>query len=135
MNTHKELPLYFPDCPPSSDSFTLLHNSRDTTWEILDGHLGGEGVVLVGPFGDQGPQRGIGGKDAVVAMAVDAGRREELGQAVDELEGREAHGGAAGGIRVGQDVEDLVGVSSDEVEAGTNASRRCPRRGAGHNSE
>ena len=32
MNTHKELPLSFPGCPPSPDTLTpLLHNLSDTT--------------------------------------------------------------------------------------------------------
>jgi len=50
--------------------------------EILDGHLIGEGVVLAGPFGDQGPQGRVGGEDPVVPVAVDPGRREDLGEAI-----------------------------------------------------
>ena len=82
----------------------------------MDGHLGGEGVVLVGPLGDQGPEGRIGGEDTMVAVAVDPGWREDLGQAVEELEGREAEGGTAGGVGFGEHVEDLVGVAADEVE-------------------
>ncbi|MCJ7630600.1 MAG: hypothetical protein MUO50_19670 [Longimicrobiales bacterium] len=79
--------------------------------------LSPEGVVLVGPLGDQGPQRRIGGKDAVVAVAVDAGRRENLGQTIQELQGREPEGGAARRIGPWEEVEDLVGAPTDEVES------------------
>ena len=48
---------------------------------------------------------------------MDAGRREDLGQAVQELQSGEAQGGTAGGIGLGEPVEDLVGAAADEVEA------------------
>jgi hypothetical protein len=54
------------------------------------GSLNSRGMVLPGPFGDQGPQWGVGGEDAMVPVAVDAGWGEDRGQAVQELEGREA---------------------------------------------
>jgi len=52
-----------------------------------------------------------------------------------QLEGGEAKCGAAGGVGLRQEVEDLVGAAGDEVEplegeggpGETNASRRCPR--------
>ena len=44
--------------------------------------LSGEGVALVGPFGDEVPEGRIGGEDAVVAVTVDTGRREDLGEPV-----------------------------------------------------
>lgn len=52
----------------------------------------------------------------MVSVAMDAGWREDRGQAVQELEGGEAQGGAAGQVRFRQDVEDLVGAAGDEVE-------------------
>ncbi len=53
----------------------------------------------------------------MVAVTVEAGRGEDLGQALEELEGGEAERGAAGGIGVGEEVEDLVGAAGDEVES------------------
>jgi hypothetical protein len=53
----------------------------------------------------------------VVAVAVDTGRRENRGQAVQELESGKAEGGAARGIGLGEQVEDLVRAAADEVEA------------------
>jgi hypothetical protein len=92
----------------------LWFGRRET---VEAGDLGGQGVILLGPGGDQRPQGSIGGKDAVVAVSVDAGWREYLGQAVQKLQGREAQGGAAGGIGLGEQVEDLVGASADQMEA------------------
>jgi hypothetical protein len=100
-------------------------------WELP----GGEGVALVGPFGDQAPEGSVGGEDAVVAVAVEVGWGEDRGQPVQELESREREGGTAGGVGVGEEVEDLVGsvaykMEPLECEGGpgvTNASRRCPR--------
>ena len=81
------------------------------------GELSGEGVILLGPGRDQRPQRSVGGKDAMVTVTVDAGRRENLGQAVQELQGREAQGGAAGEVGPWEEVEDLIGTVVDQVEA------------------
>jgi hypothetical protein len=53
----------------------------------------------------------------VVTVAVDPGGREDLGEAVQELEGGEAKCRAAGGIGVGEEIEDLVGAAADEVES------------------
>ena len=61
-----------------------------------DEALGG-GVILPGPSGDEGPEGGVGGEDAVVSVAVDAGWREDGGETVQELQGGKAEGGAAGG--------------------------------------
>jgi len=47
---------------------------------------------------------------------MDAGWGKDRGQAIQELQGGEAQGGAAGGVRLGQDVEDLVGTTVDEME-------------------
>ena len=80
------------------------------------GSLSGEGVILPGPGRDQRSQRSVGGEDAVVTVTVDAGRREDLGQPIQELQGREPQRGAAGGIGLRQDVEDLVGTAADQVE-------------------
>jgi hypothetical protein len=77
------------------------------------GELSGQGIVLPGPFGDEGSQGRIGSKDTVVSMAMDAGWREDRGEPVQELQGRETQGGAARGIRRGEDVEDLVGTVAD----------------------
>ena len=52
----------------------------------------------------------------MIAVTVDAGWRKDRGQAIQELQGGEAQGGAAGGVRLGQDVEDLVGTTVDEME-------------------
>jgi hypothetical protein len=110
---------------------------RGGCWEreTWTGELSGEGVVLLGPGRDQGPQRSVRGENAVVAVTVDAGRGEDLGQAVQELQGGETQGGAAGEVGPWQEVEDLVGASPDQVESvegegrpsKTNAPRRCPR--------
>jgi hypothetical protein len=51
------------------------------------GSLSGQDIVLPGLLGDQRPQGRIGGKNPVVSVAVDAGWGEDLGQAVEELEG------------------------------------------------
>ena len=71
----------------------------------------------------------------MVAVAVNAGWGEDLGESVQELESGETKGGAAGEVGPREEVEDLVGAAADEVEAvegerrpgTTNASRRCPR--------
>jgi hypothetical protein len=47
---------------------------------------------------------------------MNAGRREDLGEAVQELQGGEAQCGAAGGIGFRQEVENLVGAAINEVE-------------------
>jgi hypothetical protein len=47
--------------------------------------LSDEGVVLVGPLGEEEPQGCVGGKDAVVAVAVDVGWREDVGEAAQLL--------------------------------------------------
>ena len=52
----------------------------------------------------------------MVTVAVDVGQGEDVGETVKELRGRESEGGAAGGIRLGQNVEDLIGAAADEVE-------------------
>jgi hypothetical protein len=48
---------------------------------------------------------------------MNSGRREDLGQPVQELESGEAEGGAAGGIGLRQDVENLIRAVADQVEA------------------
>ena len=53
----------------------------------------------------------------MVAMAVDAGWREDGGEAVEELQGREPEGGTAGEVGPREEVEDLVGAAADEVES------------------
>ena len=84
---------------------------------MCDEILAGGGVVFLSPGGDEGPEGGVGCEDAVVAVAVNAGRRKDGGEAIQELQGREPEGGAAGGIGLLQKVEDLVGAAADEVEA------------------
>ena len=79
--------------------------------------LGGESIVLLGPFGDEGSQGRIGGKDPVVTVTVDAGWREDGGQPIQKLQSRETQGRAASGVGLGQDVEDLVRAAADQVEA------------------
>jgi hypothetical protein len=59
----------------------------------------------------------------VVTVTVDAGRREDLGQPIEELQGRETQGGPACGIGLGEDVEDLVRVAADKMQ-----SVECKRR-------
>jgi hypothetical protein len=53
----------------------------------------------------------------MVTVAVDPGRRKDRGQAVQELQGREAEGGPTGRVWFRQYVEDLVGAAADEMEA------------------
>ena len=50
-------------------------------------------------------------------MAVDAGRGEDLGQPVQELQGRQTQGGAASEVGPWEEVEDLVGTVADQVES------------------
>ena len=73
-------------------------------------------MVLLGPFGDEGSEGRIGGEDAVVAVTVDAGWRQDRGEPIEELQGREAQRSASGGIGLGEEVEDLIGAATDEVE-------------------
>ena len=47
---------------------------------------------------------------------MDTGRGEDGGEVIQELESGELQGGAAGGIGLREDMEDLVGVAADEVE-------------------
>jgi hypothetical protein len=54
------------------------------------GRLTGQDVVLLGPGGDQRPKGGVGGEDPMVAVPMDAGWREDRGEAIQELESREA---------------------------------------------
>lgn len=51
-----------------------------------DGLRSGEDVVLVGPGRDERPQGSVGGEDAVVTVAVDAGRGKDGRETVEELE-------------------------------------------------
>ena len=51
------------------------------------------------------------------AVTVAAGRGEDLGQAVQELQGRETQGGATGGVGPREEVEELIGVIVDQVES------------------
>ena len=83
---------------------------------IETGDLSGQGVVLLGPCGDQRSQGSIGGEDAVVPVAVDAGRGEDGGEPVQELESRETQRGSAGQVGSWEEVEDLVGTVADQVE-------------------
>jgi hypothetical protein len=53
----------------------------------------------------------------VITVAVDAGRGEDRGQAVQELESGETERGAASGVGLGEEVEDLVGTAANQVEA------------------
>jgi hypothetical protein len=56
-------------------------------------------TLRVGARGPGGwPTGRVGGKYTVVAVTVDAGRGKDLGQAVQELQGREAQRGPTGGI-------------------------------------
>ncbi len=79
--------------------------------------MGGEGVVLEGPVCDQRPQRRVGGEGPMVTVTVDPRRWKDLGEAVKELEGREAEAGAAGQVGLREEIEDLVGAVADEVES------------------
>jgi len=79
--------------------------------------LSGEGIVLASSLGDERPQERIGGEDPMVTVAMDAGWGEDLGQAVQRLQGRETQGGAAGEVGPRQDVEDLVGAVVNEMKA------------------
>ena len=57
---------------------------------------------------DAGPETRIGGEDAVVAVAVDAGRGDEAGKGGEELERREGEDRAAVGCGSRQVIEDLA---------------------------
>jgi hypothetical protein len=52
----------------------------------------------------------------MVPVAMDAGWREDRGQAIQELESGEAERCAAGGVGLRQEVEDLVRAAADQVE-------------------
>jgi hypothetical protein len=82
--------------------------------------LGGVGLV-VAEGDDSGSKSCIGGEDAVIAVAVDPGRRDQAGEGIEELERREDEEGAAVG-----------GGASGLVEDPANAHGvGRPRRGAG----
>jgi hypothetical protein len=49
-------------------------------------------------------------------MPVDAGRRKDRGQAVQELQGGETKRAATGGIGLGKQVENLVRAAADQME-------------------
>jgi hypothetical protein len=66
---------------------------------------------LASPGGDEAAQSGIGGEDAVVALAVDAGRRDEAGEGVEKFEGREREDGAPIGGGPGQAVDHTANVT------------------------
>ena len=53
----------------------------------------------------------------MVSVSVDAGWREDRGQAIQKLQGRETQGGPTGRVWFRQYVEDLVGAAVDEMEA------------------
>ena len=82
----------------------------------MDGCVDGEGIVLPGLGRDQRPQRSVGGEGPMVPVAVDAGWGEDFGQPIQKLQSREAQGGAAGGVGLRQEVEDLVRAAADQVE-------------------
>jgi hypothetical protein len=67
------------------------------------GSLGGQGVILPGPFGDEGSQGRIGGKDPVVSVAMDAGWGKDRGQAIQDTErsGVRRRGGVGWAVRGG----------------------------------
>ena len=52
----------------------------------------------------------------MVAVPMDAGWREDRGEAIQQLESREAQRGPTGGIGFRQEVEDLAGSTVDEME-------------------
>jgi hypothetical protein len=52
----------------------------------------------------------------VVTVTVDSGWGKDGGEAVQELESREAEGGTPGGIGLGEQIENLIGTASDEME-------------------
>jgi hypothetical protein len=52
-----------------------------------------------------GPEPGVRSQNAVVAVAMNARRRDELGEGLEELEGREEQLGAAVDIGFGEAVE------------------------------
>ncbi|MEJ2582741.1 MAG: hypothetical protein P8127_14065 [Acidobacteriota bacterium] len=64
----------------------------------LDTHLPSEGD-------DVGPEPCVGGQHAVVAVAVDPGRRDQPREGLEELEGREGEEGAAVGGGTGRLVD------------------------------
>jgi hypothetical protein len=78
------------------------------------GRQGGglEGVdlleLLVGPSvaNDVGAQACVGRENAVVAVAMGAGRRDQPGESLEELEGREPQAEAAVGEGAGEPVEE-----------------------------
>jgi len=57
---------------------------------------------------DAGAEPGVGRKDAVVAVAVDTGRRDEAGEGGEKVEGREGEDSAAVERGSGQEIEDLA---------------------------
>jgi hypothetical protein len=67
------------------------------------GSLGGQGVILPGPFGDEGSQGRIGGKDPVVSVTMDAGWGKDRGQAIQDTErsGVRRRGGVGWAVRGG----------------------------------
>ena len=70
----------------------------------------GLAVFRIGPAegDDAGAEPGVGREDAVVAVAVDAGRRDEAGEGGEEVERREGEDGAAVERGAWQVIEDLA---------------------------
>ena len=66
----------------------------------------------------------------MIAVAVDSGWREDLGQPIQELEGGEAERGTAGQIGPPEEVQDLVKAADDEVEAVEGGSGGAPSCGS-----
>lgn len=59
------------------------------------------GTVVVAEGEDLGPEPRVGGQDAVIAVAVYPGRRDEAGEGFQEFEGRGGEEGAAVGGATG----------------------------------
>ena len=52
----------------------------------------------------------------MIPVAMESGRREDRGEPIQKLQGGEAESGAARGVGLREQVENLVGAAADQVE-------------------
>ncbi len=94
--------------------------------------FGGLGGVVASEDDDRRPEPGGGGENAVVAVAVHAGRRDQAGEGVEELEGQEARWVRPSGVGWAGWRADASRASRGRAArpAGGRPAAAAPRRGA-----
>jgi len=66
------------------------------------------GLGVAGGEGNEGAQRGGGGEAAEIAMTMDTGRDDELGEAIEQLEDMQPNLCAATDVRLAQLIDNVV---------------------------